>query len=92
MNKDVKTAISICIAIVVIISAFLIAMQMTGRKTGIVGFDKTDVTAANFRWALFEQWVKARPQYKGWESDPEIFRQANEEFRKNSKMNVEVVK
>ena len=92
LNKNIKTALTVIIAVVLVIAAFLIVSQFIGGKTRITGFDRNDVTAANFRWALFEEWVKAKPQYKGWESDPRIFKAANEEFRKSSKTNVEVVK
>ena len=54
---------------------------ITDQNSDKIGFDKDDVTAAQFRWALFEEWAKSQPQYKGWESDPEIFKKANEDYK-----------
>ena len=52
------------------------------RKANSIGMSNEEVTLAQFRWAMFEQWVKARPQYKGWEANPAVFRKANDDFRK----------
>lgn len=65
---------------------------VTDRKTDNIGFDSQNVTAAKFRWELFEGWAKSQPQFKGWENDPEIFRKANEEFQKKVPAHVQVVK
>ena len=54
---------------------------ITDQNSDKIGFDKDDVTAAQFRWALFEEWAKSQPQYKGWESDPEVFKKANEDYK-----------
>jgi len=53
------------------------------RKIDLTGMSGNQVTLAQFRWALFEQWVRTKPLYKGWETDPELFRKANEDFRKS---------
>lgn len=50
------------------------------RNTKKLGLDSTEVVTAQVRWAVFEQWVKARPEYKGWDSDPELFRKAQDAF------------
>lgn len=47
-----------------------------------VGLSADEVMGAKVRWALFEEWVKARPQYKGWDSDPEAFKKAQDDFLK----------
>jgi hypothetical protein len=47
-----------------------------------IGLSSETVVGARVRWALFEQWVKERPQYKGWDTDKEIFRKAQDEFLK----------
>ena len=60
----------------------LIKKTVADTRVGNVGLSGEEVTLAQFRWAMFEQWVKVRPQYKGWESDPVIFKKANEDFRK----------
>lgn len=59
-----------------------IKKTVADNRVDKVGMSGEEVTLAQFRWAMFEQWVKARPKYKGWESDPEIFKAANEAFRK----------
>ena len=58
------------------------------KKLGLTG---DEVAIARFRWAMFEQWAKQHPEYKGWESDPEIFAKAQEEFE-SSGWKVRVVK
>lgn len=59
-----------------------IKKTVVDRKAGNIGLSGEEVTLAQFRWALFEQWVKAQPQYRGWESNPVIFKKANDGFRK----------
>jgi len=49
---------------------------------GTLGLSAEQADAAKLRWALFEEWVTQMPQYKDWESDREIFRQAMSDFRK----------
>jgi hypothetical protein len=65
---------------------------VTDRNSDKIGLDSEDVTAAQFRWALFEEWANSRPQYKGWESDPELFKKANEDFKNSVQANVKVIK
>ena len=65
---------------------------VTDRKSDRIGLGSDDVTAAQFRWAFFEKWADNRPQYKGWESNPEIFKKANEEFKNTARANVRVIK
>lgn len=69
-----------------------IKKTITDRKADKIGMDEANVTAAHFRWALFEEWAKSRPQYKGWESDPEVFKKANEDFQEKVGVNVRVLK
>ena len=52
----------------------------TDRDTKKIGLDSTEVVTAQVRWAVFEEWAKAQPEYKGWESDPEVFKQAQAAF------------
>lgn len=52
------------------------------RKTNNIGLSKDQVTLAQFRWALFEQWANFHPEYKGWDNNPDIFKKANTAFRK----------
>jgi hypothetical protein len=47
-----------------------------------IGLSSDEVMSAQVRWAVFEQWVKDRPQYKGWDSDKEIFAKAQDDFLK----------
>jgi hypothetical protein len=46
-----------------------------------IGLSEEETAAAKIRWAIFEQWVSSKKEFAGWESDPEIFRRANEAFR-----------
>ena len=60
-----------------------------------IGLASEEIVGANVRWAIFEQWVKERPQYKGWDADKEIFQKAQDEFlaeMKSSGRRVTVIK
>ena len=65
---------------------------VTDRNSDRIGMGSNDVTAARFRWLMFEEWANSRPKYKGWESDPETFKKANEEFKNTAFSNVKIVK
>jgi hypothetical protein len=69
-----------------------IKRTVVDNNTNKIGFDSSGITAAHFRWQLFTGWVNSHPEYKGWESDPEIFKRANEDFRKNVQVDVKVLK
>lgn len=60
--------------------ANLPTMQPTIK--GNLGLSDEQAQNAKLRWALFEEWVTQMPQYKGWESNPEIFKIAMDDFRK----------
>lgn len=47
-----------------------------------IGLSSDEVVSAQVRWAVFEQWVKDRPQYKGWDTDKELFAKAQDDFLK----------
>ena len=47
-----------------------------------IGLSSDEVISAQVRWAVFEQWVKDRPQYKGWDTDKELFAKAQDDFLK----------
>ncbi len=68
-----------------------ITKTVTDRKSNRIGLDSNDVTAAQFRWELFEGWANSRPEFKGWESDQEIFKKADEKFKNSGWANVKVV-
>ncbi|MCM8760970.1 MAG: hypothetical protein NC938_00675 [Candidatus Omnitrophica bacterium] len=59
-----------------------IKKTVTDHNTNKIGMSGEEVTLAQFRWAIFEQWANSRPKYKGWQSNPAIFKAANEAFRK----------
>lgn len=52
-------------------------------KNSRLGLDASEATVAHLRWSTFEEWIKRHPEYKGWESDQDIFKKANEAFRKD---------
>jgi len=52
------------------------------RNTKNFGLSEEQVTLAQFRWAVFEQWATLRPEYKDWNTDPDIFKKANIAFQK----------
>ena len=47
-----------------------------------MGLSSDEVISAQVRWAVFEQWVKSRPQYAGWDTDADIFKKAQDDFLK----------
>jgi len=49
---------------------------------GTLGLTGEQAEAAKLRWALFEEWVSQMPQYKDWQSNQEVFRQAMADFHK----------
>ena len=49
---------------------------------GNLGLSAEQAEAAKLRWALFEEWATQMPQYKDWQSNQEIFKQAMADFRK----------
>lgn len=62
-----------------------IRTTVRSRKSNKLGLSEDQVALAQFKWALFEQWANARREYKGWDKDPEIFKKANNEFRRQLK-------
>ena len=51
------------------------------RLAKSIGLTDDQVTIARFRWAVFEQWVKERPEYKGWNTDETILEKARAAFK-----------
>jgi len=49
---------------------------------GNLGLSDEQAQAAKLRWALFEQWVSQMPQYNDWQTNPQNFKKAMDEFRK----------
>ena len=62
------------------------------RKANKMGLTEEEVVIAKLRWAIFEEWVKARPQYKGWQKSPIIFKKANDDFRKEIEKSGKIIK
>lgn len=53
------------------------------RNMKNAGLTEKETAGAQIRWAVFEEWVKTKPEYNGWESDPTLFSRAQEDFKKN---------
>ena len=51
------------------------------RLVRSTGLSEDQVTIARFRWAVFEQWVKERSEYKGWNTDKTILEKARAAFK-----------
>ena len=60
-------------------------------KTNKMGLTEEEVVIAKLRWAIFEQWVNARPQYKGWQKSAVIFKRANDDFRKETEKSGKII-
>lgn len=61
-------------------------------KANKMGLTEDEVVIAKLRWAIFEQWVKNKPQYKGWQKSPIIFKKANDDFRKEVERSGKIIK
>ena len=49
---------------------------------GNVGLSEEQAQSAKLRWAIFEEWVSQMPQYGDWQSNPDTFRKAMDNFKK----------
>ena len=58
---------------------------VTTQKSNKIGLSEEQVVIAKLRWAIFEQWADAHPEYKGWRNNSDIFKKANDGFRKEFK-------
>lgn len=61
-------------------------------KTNKMGLTEEEVTIAKLRWAIFEEWVKSKPQYKGWQKSAIIFKKANDDFRRQLEASGKIIK
>ena len=59
-----------------------ITRTVKDKKIGKVGLSEDQVVLAQFRWAIFEEWADSHPEYKGWQNNAEMFKRANDAFRK----------
>ncbi len=50
-----------------------------------IGLSQDQTTIAQFRGALFSQWISAHREYKAWETDPEVFAKARAAFKEDMK-------
>jgi hypothetical protein len=49
---------------------------------GDLGLGSEQAEAAKLRWALFEEWVTQMPQYSDWQTNPDTFKKAMEDFKR----------
>ncbi|MDP3791878.1 MAG: hypothetical protein Q8R38_07540 [Candidatus Omnitrophota bacterium] len=49
---------------------------------GNLGLSEEQAQMAKLRWALFEEWVTQMPRYIDWQTNPQTFKTAMEDFRK----------
>lgn len=61
-------------------------------KANKMGLTDEEVVIAKLRWAIFEQWVKSKPQYKGWKESAIVFKKANDAFRKELETSGKIIK
>ena len=62
------------------------------RKTNKMGLTEEEVLIAKLRWAIFEEWVKTKPQYRGWQKSAIVFKKANDDFRKELEESGKIIK
>lgn len=60
-------------------------------KANKMGLTEEEVVIAKLRWAIFEQWANARPQYRGWQKSAIIFKKANDDFRKETEASGKII-
>jgi hypothetical protein len=61
-------------------------------KANKMGLTEEEVIIAKLRWAIFEEWVKAHPQYRGWQKSPILFKKANDDFRRELESSGKIIK
>ena len=61
------------------------------NKANKMGLTEEEVVIAKLRWAIFEQWVNARPQYRGWQKSAALFKKANDDFRKETESSGKII-
>ena len=61
-------------------------------KANKMGLTEEEVVIAKLRWAIFEQWVNARPQYKGWQKSAILFKKANDDFRRDLESSGKIIR
>jgi len=59
--------------------------SITPNQRKGIGLSQDEITIARFRWALFAQWAAAHREYKGWDTNPEVFQKARAAFKKDMK-------
>ena len=62
------------------------------KKANKMGLTEEEVVIAKLRWSIFEEWVNARPQYKGWQKSAAIFKKANDDFRRDLEGSGKIIK
>ncbi len=62
-----------------------ITKTVEDRQADKLGLSEEQVIVAQLRWAVFEEWAGSYPEYKGWESNGEIFKKADDDFKKYMK-------
>ena len=59
-----------------------ISRTVESNKADNIGLSAEQVAVAKLRWAIFEEWVKSHPEYRGWGTNAQTFKKAHDEFRK----------
>jgi len=52
------------------------------KQTGKVGLSDEQAVIAQLRWAIFAEWANAHREYKGWQTNENIFKMAHDAFKK----------
>ena len=61
-------------------------------KANKMGLTEEEVVIARLRWAIFEEWVSTKPQYRGWQKSAIIFKKANDDFRRELEASGKIIK
>lgn len=47
-----------------------------------LGLSDEQVAIAQLNWMVFQEWANSRPEFKGWDTDAETFKKANDAYRR----------
>ena len=59
-----------------------ITRTVKDKRIGHIGLSEDQVVLAQLRWAVFEEWANAHPEYKGWQNNAQMLKRAHDAFRK----------
>lgn len=84
MIKNLKVTLGVIILVLLAMIFYKLLPTLTkanGNRGTEAGLSEDQVVAAKVRWSVFEKWANEHSEYRGWQSDPGIFKKANAAFQ-----------